>query len=193
MDHRLELLGDDGLSRVRPNTGRRHREHRREVDLDGARRDGVAKADVDLNIEACSAERPPDRHARTLVVGVFLDARRVDGLGVEDDAVVLDGRRANLREDLRESFEVGRAASEQVEVLRRAMHRRRPDAEEHGALEDELRGMLRRNEPGEQSLVRVPRERVVELLAALLRGFEQSRANGVSDVRRCAFHAIDSR
>jgi hypothetical protein len=63
LDHRVELLGDDGLRRVGGKLGRGKIEQHRQAGGSRARDDGVAKADVDLQVD-------PRR----------LDARRKDNM-----------------------------------------------------------------------------------------------------------------
>lgn len=90
LDHRMQLLGDRGLRRVRSQAWAREREHARVLDLLRLRKDSVTDTDVDLHFEP-SFPQARDRLYPLFPIGV-LDADWPDAQGrsVELEAVRFD-------------------------------------------------------------------------------------------------------
>jgi len=48
----------------------------------------VTESGVDLHRHTCPTEKCAETDAHTLVVGVFLDTHRCNGIGIEDETVI---------------------------------------------------------------------------------------------------------
>lgn len=85
--HCVKLLGDDGLRRLGAKVGRRHVEHRRQVDVLDARLDGVTETAVDGDRDARAGQGGRRAQAQSAVLELFANGIDAKGADVEGHAV----------------------------------------------------------------------------------------------------------
>src|SRR3954470_24889043 len=124
---RLELLRDDGLPRVSPQSRRIHPQERRELDFLGSGRDDIPETDVDLKVDPGLSERRLQPHPLAAVLLGFADRFDRDGTYVETKPVVRYQDATNFREDLPQLLAARVAESEQVQVAGRPVHHPGPE------------------------------------------------------------------
>ena len=85
--------------------------------MSGRRRDRIAETHVCLHAHHRAAELAGQTHAYAAVFGHSADLFCLDGCGVENPSVILDGYGAHLAKDRREAVEGPVPEAEQVQVL----------------------------------------------------------------------------
>ena len=122
--------------------------------------------------------------AQTAVAIVFADGMHLQRARVEDETIVIDGRRNDLADRGVDGCFSGFAQPEKIEISCRSILFSDAHGEQHGSLEDELVPMLRPGQAVQETLGGVIHEREREVFAALLGQFEQKCPHRRGDVRR---------
>ena len=112
---------------------------------------------------------------------------------VEPHTVLFDIERENFGHDLSNPFLARLPEPEQIEIARGAVGLAGPNGEERSTLEHEVRAVAGHRDTVEQSLVRIPSQQELEVLAALAGEPQKSCANRGADVLRTQRHTRASR
>jgi hypothetical protein len=102
------------------------------------RRDRIAEADVNLDVDARLRKTHLDDSAQASVSTVFSDGMHLQGTHIENQAIVINLRRGNLTNGGVDGPCRGLSHAEKIEVLGRPVWFPDPNREQHCALQDEL-------------------------------------------------------
>ena len=113
-------------------------QERRELQIRRGRRDRIAEADVNLDVDARLRKTHLYDSAQASVSVVFSDGVHLQGAHIEDEAIVINLRRCNLTNGGVNGRFRGLSHAEKIEVPGGPVLLPDPDREQHCAFQDEL-------------------------------------------------------
>lgn len=173
----MELLGDGGLRSVRAQVRSGKVQEGRVVDPFGRRRERVADADVDMDMEPGGAQLSAQRHPLTAVLVLLADGAHRHAVGEEPDAVGFDRLVADRGEHAPQGLGGEVAEPEEVEVARGSGGFIQPHFEQQRALQHEPVGVRGSGDAAEEAFHPEPGQERVGVDPLRLALVEQSPAD----------------
>lgn len=155
-------------------------------------RDGVANADIDLDLQPGRPESRLERNAPPAIRILFTNRPHLNGLGQKGYRVGLDLDATNLMDDSAQRVVRQLTETQQVRITRRAQRFAEPHEEQQRALQHETLRIRRACESIKKALHCVAREHEVRIDADRFRMSRESHLYRMRKARTLGIHAVSA-
>ena len=178
----VEFFRDDGVRWVGPQSWCGHFLQQYRIDRINRRRgDGVAEADINLGLAACSGQIGRNDHANAAVASFLADLLDRDGGRVKHDAV-FDRYGCDVPKHLGDRLQITGTEAQEVGIACGPVWHVVPEREQQRTFEQKAVRVRRLGQPVEDALQGKAHQHLIEIDALRLGDIEQARTDGCRDI-----------